>query len=48
MLLLERTLPSPKNPPKVATNPKIIIPTIIEEPEDVRPFLMLDNADIFS
>ena len=33
ILLLDRTLPSPKNPPKVATNPKIIIPTIIEEPE---------------
>ena len=46
ILLFDRTLPSPKNPPNVATNPKIIIPTIIEDPEEVNPFLILDNADI--
>ena len=46
ILLFDKTLPSPRNPPNVATNPKIIIPTIIEEPEEVNPFLILDNADI--
>ena len=45
ILLLEKALPSPKKPPNVATNPKIIIPTIIEEPDELRLFLMFDNAD---
>ena len=45
--MLERTLPSPKKPPNVATRPKIIIPTIIDEPDEVKPFLILDKADIF-
>lgn len=47
ILLLDKTLPSPRKPPNVATRPKIIIPTIIDDPDEVKPFLILDNADIF-
>ena len=37
---------SVKNPPKVATKPKIKTATIMDEPVDDKPFLMFWSADI--